>query len=442
MNIAPDSAADISNPGMDSAIDALFSETPPAPETPAAETPAPAESVDTPAETSVETPVEGEAAPAEGEAEAEEVDPVAEELTAEDDSETDAALEAKQPVNPLDLASTRGQRIYRSYKALKEISETLGMDLTPPVAKSHYEAFTDKMAMEQEFQAATPETATNWLAYWNNTSPQGMASVASQLPQLMLQHNHEAYRALALPVMGNYINSLYTRAQAETRPDVKEAMIYAARMAEWDLTGKFRDDATLQGQQNPSIDPRSAQIDARWSQIQNYENQRAAEARSAWDKQLTDANDSTLTAEVDKVLAPLQKALPSQRLFSAAKASFINAVKDLLSKDGEGERAFNLSKQAAMGRLSSEDIKTLNAAYAARANRAVRVLAPDFLKESGVALKTQSAQRQKTLEAAQAVGKAPSGSGAPAPKSIAAGAPKQFRSNSEKMDSMLDDLLK
>lgn len=425
---------------MDSQIDALFTAEPTVAETPASAPTdagaAAAPAVETPVPETPETPIDPAAPPAEEE----EVDPIADELAAEDDTETDAALQEGKATNPLDLASSRGQRIYRSYKAYKDISDAVGQDLTPEIAKTHFESFTDKLAMDEDFKASTPESAGNFLAYWNNASPQGMATMAAQMPQLMLQHNQEAYRALALPVITNYISSLYARAAVEQNKEIKDNLTYTARMAEWDLTGKFRDDAAIAAA--PQIDPRAAQIDQRWNQIQAYDRQQQANARGAWEQNLAQTNDSTLVTEADRVLAPLQKALPSAKLFEAARGAFINAVKDHLSKDSEGERAFNLSRASAAQRLSSEDIKTLNSAFAARAIRAIRTLAPAFLKEAGVSVKSQSAQRRTTLEAAQQAGKGPTGSGAPVPQSIVPGTPKQYRSQGEKMEDMLDTLLK
>lgn len=357
----------------------------------------------------------------------------------EDDTDLDASLadEAK-PSNLLDLKQPRGKRIYGAYKQYKAISEALGRELTVEDADQHMKAFTDKVLMEHEFTSGDPAGQLNFINYWNQTSPEAFAQLAAHLPEFLATQNQQAYNQMALPVVQRYINHMYVRANGETDPARKKAMLYMAQMADWDLNDSYKSADQLPQQ------PSAVQQQTTWvqQQLALLQQQQAAQQQrqvNEWSTGLDSANSSVLESEVSKVLEPLKATLP-QRLFKAAGKEFAEAVREHLAKDVEGERLAMVQRQQAQRQLSSEDAKSLTAQYAQRASRAVRVLAPKFLKELGVQAKSASNAQHTALAASTAAGKAPNGAGAPVQQSIVP-TQRQYATKSAKMEGMLEELL-
>lgn len=358
----------------------------------------------------------------------------------DDDTETDAAMEDVTKPNLLDLKASRGKRIYAGYKAYKAISEALGRDVNVDDAKRHFEAFSDISAMEADFTSGDPEHVSTFIDHWTKTSPDGMNTLAGVLPDKLAQSNPGAYKALAVPVLSRYINALYSRGQAEQNPELKKALLYTARMAEWDIYGKYKPDTELASQPQPDPNAeREASINSKLSQIQTWEKQQAKQAQDKWAQDLDALNNSKLEQETDNILAPIKANTPA-RLYNAAKRDFIEAVKEHLAKDVDGDRLYKIERNKALKSGASTAHPTLNAAHMQRASRAIRAIAPGFLKELGVSAKAQSDTRHAALSGAAEAGKAPTSAGAPRSNSIVPGN-RQYATKGDQMEGTVDDLL-
>ena len=427
-------------------FDAMFSAVVDAPATPAAD-PAPASSVAAPAAPSATPAAAADSAPAAtpGLDPSPETPAVAAPVI-EDPEAEDAALDAAQedPAAPnlLDLKASRGKRIYGGYKGYKAITEALGHEPTPDQAREYFESHTSNLAMEQEFLSGDPAAVANFSAYWHEKSPQAFQQMVSQLPDQLANGDAAGYQALAVPVLQRYINAMYNAARTETDGDKQKALLYAARMNDWNVFGKFRKDAELAG--SPAPDPAFAAqqqyVQQGLQQISAFQQQQQAAAYTNWSNGLSQSINSELGTVIDSALSPLKASLPA-RLYDAARKDFTEAVKQHLSKDVDGQRVFDLNAARAQQRLSSEDHASLTGVFMQRASRAIRTLAPGFLKEAGAAAQSQSTQRHQALAASAAAGTVPSASGAAAPAATSAVAGRKFGSNGEKMDAMLDELL-
>jgi hypothetical protein len=361
-----------------------------------------------------------------------------EELALEDDTDLDEN-QAKAEPNFLDLKLPRGKRIYGGYKAYKALTEALGRELSVDDARAHMEAYSDKLAMEHEFSAGDPQAAQNWVHFWNSSDPKGMTTVGGQLPDYLATRNPDAYTAMALPVLNRYINAQYARAAGMADSPERKAILYAARVADWVLNDTYRQDEALPQTPSP-VDQRAALVDQRWNQIQSYEQQQAAQRTSEWNQSLATAETSVVRSEAEKYLAPLKSALPG-RAFNAAVNDFQEAVKAHLAKDAEGSRIYQINRLKGQQRQSSEDQQMLASAFAGRASRAARSIAPGFLKEYGVVAKANSAARHASLQQAAVAGAAPTSSGQPRQQSILPPQQGQFSSRTEAMESSIDSLL-
>ena len=359
----------------------------------------------------------------------------------DDDSATDAALaDAAKASNLLDLKLPRGQRIYGAYKAYKGITDALGHEPTAEEVVGAVQAYTDQQMMLHEFGSLDPKAQGNFIHYWNVTDPAAMQRVAAQLPEYLAQANPEAYGNLGIPVMQRFIKHAYVRAQQETDPNVKQARMYMARMLDWDLNGQFANDQQLpQTGPTSAVSAREAQIQQQLVALQQANQQQMQRASAAWANDLYEANGSALTTSVEEALEPIKTALTG-RLYQAAQKDFKEAVQQHLAKDVEGDRMYQIQWQKAQSTLSREDQERLASQFAQRASRAVRALAPKFLKELGVQAKANNDQRHAALAASAQQGKAPVGGGAPTQQSIAP-TPKQYASRGDQFDDMLSGLL-
>jgi hypothetical protein len=430
---SPTSASDLSNQSMESAVDALLSGSD------AAAAPAPATEPTTGAEgAGANAPPEADGASAQVAPPVDAASDAADDPDAPDDDLEAAQADEGKPQNLLDLKRPRGQRIYGAYKQFKALTDALGHEPTVEEVQEHLAAYSDRLAMEDEFASGDPSAHVNFLNYWHGTNPQAFTQLAQQMPDYLAQTNQQAYVQLAMPVINRFLNQLYQNAQTEQNGDLKKALLYAARMNDWYLNGTYRDDANLPVVPD-NLTQREAQIQAGLAQINQFQQSQAASAASQWSQALDNAHTSTVSNEVQKALEPLKSALP-QRLYKAAERDFAEAIRDHIAKDVEGERIYNIQRNQAQRRMSREDLASLQSAYSQRVSRAVRALAPGFLKEAGIAAKTASTQRNAALQAAVTAGTAPSSAGAPVPQSILP-TPKQYASRTEQMEASIDALL-
>lgn len=357
----------------------------------------------------------------------------------DDDTDLDSGMEDATKPNLLDLKKTRGQRIYRSYKAYKAITDQLGHEPTPEDIRNHFEAYSDKAAMEDEFLSGDPTKAANFASHWNDLNPQAMAVVTGRLAEtLVAKGNTSAYVALAMPVLDRFNKALYQAAAEETNPDMKKALTYTARMVDYRLRGDWRKDGEIVAQpQNTQIDLREAQVNQRFQQIQQYEQGQQAQAQQQWYNSVGQASDSALTTQVDNTLKSLKATLPA-RAYEATRNDFIQAVKQHVANDADAMRLFNIQLQRTAP--TEAGLTQLTNQYMARASRAIRQLAPSLLKEVGVAAVSQNAQQHEALAASAKAGASPNTPGKPAQQSITP-TPKQYASQGERFDDLLASTL-
>lgn len=420
---AVSAAPESPNPGLDSAVDTLLTTS----DTPAEATPA-----ETPV-SSPEAPVdpaqpEGQEVPAE--------DPQAE-LDPLDDSDLDKALQENR-TNPLDLASSRGKRIYGGYKNYKTISETLGRDVSADEVKQYFESYSDQKAMEYEFASGDPVRAQNWVAHWNNLSPQGMAQVAAQLPNLFAQANPAAYEQVAAPIIQNYISALYNRALETTDKAQKDALLYTARVLDYDINKRYRQDSELTAPD--PLSEREKIVNAKFQQIQQFQQSQQMAVVEQWNRSVDQQIDSEIDKLADSALSSI-KAGTTQRIYNALKREFTDALVQHVAKDADGMRLLQIQRGEAQRRPSVASAAQIAREYVALASRAAGALRSQFLKEAGVAVKAQTDARLKAAQAAEAAGKSPTSSGPPRPQTIDPRTKTQYASKSEALDSSIDELL-
>ncbi len=360
-----------------------------------------------------------------------------------EDQELETAQQTEAP-NILDLKTSRGKRIYGGYKAYKAFTESLGFEPSVEQIRQHFQAHSDQLAMESEFLSGDPNAIANFASHWYNRSPQAFQQMVSQLPDQLAQGDAATYQAMAVPVIQRYINAMYQQAAQEQNPDQKAAMLYAARMNDWNVFGRFRKDNEITAPQQAPADPQFAAqqqyVQQGLQQITAWQQQQQVAVAQQWTQGLYQNVNSELGKQVDTALAPLKAAL-APRVYAATVRDFTEAVKQHLSQDADGQRIFELNASQAQRRMSSEDYPSLTGIFMSRASRAVRALAPGFLKEAGIAAQAQSAQRHQALAASAAAGNAASATGGPASRSIAPASERQYSSKSEKMDAMMDELL-
>ncbi len=356
----------------------------------------------------------------EGEQQAEEQQP-----EVEDDSQKPAIT---------NLEETRWKRVHGGYKWAQEVGKALGvvgedgrLDLTlmPSVdeVKGMRSAYSDRIAMEHDFSSADPQNAQTFVQNWNKFSPEGMATVARVMPDLLAQGNQAAYIALAQPVMGRFLDYMYKAPGVDT-PELRQRLLDAARLTEWWMNGMpadggYRTDDQITGvtrvQQAP--DPREQQLMAR-EQALNARDQQAASA--AWDGFATTVNTEirqTLDSEVDKSLATLKPLYPNEMLYKAVRNDFLQQFRQTLKQDGVAQRQFDVAIEQARRTRSAEDKQALVAQYMTMARRALHTIRGPFVTNASKGFKQASDARHAALQRSAAkVG--PTSAAAPRPQGI------------------------
>lgn len=435
---SPSSASDLSNSSLDSAVDSLLA----SPSSGEGASPTPSTGDATPGATQ-EAPATDAGATSAAPAPEEQAPQTQAEVDLDDPDAPDDDLEAVQadsatPQNLLDLKRPRGQRIYGAYKQFKEISERLGEELTPESAQAYKEAYSDRLAMEDEFASGDPAAQQNWLQYWHGANPQAFGSLMNRMADYLAASDANAYVAMAQPVINRFLNQLYVNAQREQNAELKKAMTYTARMVDYYLNGDYRKDEQLPRVPD-NLTQREQAIQAQMNQINQFNRQQAQSQLAAWNQSLDSANDSALSAETTKALEPLKSTL-TDRLFKAAERDFREAIRDHISKDVEGNRIYNIQRNQTMRAPTQDAVAALASAYSQRVSRAVRTIGPRFLKEAGVAAQKAATQRQTALQASADAGRGVQTQGAPTTQSVLP-SPQQFASRGEQMEASIDAIL-
>src|SRR5579863_9898582 len=154
-----------------------------------------------------------EAAPVEGEADGAVVEPADDEEIAFDPARHD-------------------KTVYAGYKFARELAKPLsegGIGFTPTVeeARLFFDAYSDRIAMEDKFSSGEPANAADFVNMWfgaqeNGQLRQNAEMVAEAIPYVLARNNEAAYGRLAKPVLNGYRNEMWNRwqqAPMEQQPD-------------------------------------------------------------------------------------------------------------------------------------------------------------------------------------------------------------------------------
>lgn len=313
------------------------------------------------------------------------------------------------------LEESRWKRVHAGYKYTQEIGRALGvvgedgrvdLSLFPSVdeIKEMRTAFSDRIGMEHDFSSADPQNAAQWIKNWNSFSPDGMATVASMLPDALAAMNQKAYVAVAQPVMNRFLDYMYQTPGVDN-PELREKLLNAARMTEWWLNGMpfqggYRDDQRIQGgtQAQPPPDPREQQLAARERQIQEHDQRARTEAVAGFDKQVNGRIWQNINAEVDKSLAALKPLYPNDVSFQAVRDHFVNSLKQTLVGDKVALRQFDVARERARQTRSAEDQESLVNQYLAMTRRALHTIRGPFVTNASKGFKQASDARHQSLQ--------------------------------------------
>lgn len=342
--------------------------------------------------------------------------------------------EEKTP-NMLDLKSSRGKRIYAGYKGWRDLTNTLGYEPSIDELKEFHRTHTERMAMEHEFTSADPRAAVNWAQNWNKTSPQGMATVAAVLPDVLASMNSEAYVHMAVPVLNRFANALYERAQTELNAETKARIVDAARIVESQISGRWRTDEEL----NKPVDPLAAREQAiaeQMKQIQTFQQQQAEDRWGGFVRDTDSAIDKAVDEEVAKGLEPLAKAFKdSPKAFQALRNDYRAQVIDLAQKAEGAFRTFQIRYEQARRTMAETDRAEIVRQFRGMVTRSVAATRANFIRDAaGSLVKANQAQRANLQQAATKA--APAASNAPAQRSMTSPMTK-----GKSADALIDELL-
>lgn len=397
---------------------------------PAAETPA----IDAETQAEIDSIPEDEetAAPAE---ETGEASTDADGEKAKSDEETPEDSEEKPEIG--NLSERRWKKVHAGYKYAQEIGKVFGVvaedgkldtSLLPSAEdlQQMRDTYADRLAMEQDFVSGDPKSVQQWIANWDQFDQNGMAAVAAQLPTYLAAHNPAAYAEIARPAIGRFIDYMYEAAAGQDDPQIQKYILDGARAAEWWATGgpgkgTFRDDdairATLEGRK---VQTRSA-ADEEHPDTKALRELKQRESQQQWGGFMSVANKAiaeTVNPEVERVLAPLEKIYPKS-VMEGIRREFTGAYRQAIDKDTASKRVLDVAMQRARSAMDQQALDTIRETYVAMARRAIRAVAPAFVKERVQNFKPAVSDETRQQLQRNATKKAPvAGAGAAPPRSV------------------------
>lgn len=392
-------------------------------------------------ESPAETPVvEGEPVSADAEtpppAETTAEEPPPPEPPEEDEPED----EQKAVSQPLDLKSSRGKRIYGSYKAFKAITEKLGFEPSVEDIDTFHRLAGDVQAMEADWDSDDPRTTAQFIERWSARSPKGLHNLTQVFPDLIARiatttNQPQLYTQLAGGVLDRYSRALYTQAAEAADPELKKSLTLAAQVIEWQLKGTFKEGPPPTPQADPLAE-REQSIAAREAALRAQATQTYAAQQSAFIVSTDDAIDASLAQSVDQALASIK---PSYQpaVYDAVRAQFMTKVRDGVSQVGEAFKQFQLRYGRAVQARSEQAKADVVRAYASMASRVIQAQRSQFLKSAAQEAVAQSGARHAQL-AANAARVNPA-SGSPVQQSILPPLPANARA-SERLDRKFAEL--
>lgn len=356
--------------------------------------------------------------------------------------EVEAAPEPSDDEKPEieNLTESRWQRVHKGYKYTREFAKALGVvtddkqpidySLLPPIEEiqGYQTAYSDRLAMEHDFASADPANAKQFIENWNGFSPEGMRTVAAQLPEILAQANGAAYFALAQPVFSRALNHMLASAPQIQDEGMRKYVMDLRRGMQWWLAGGPNApdgayDSDEQIEQALQQRPQQAAPNATEQQLRQAQEQLNKINRERAESQWKTAFSTVQTAvgqdygaAIDKTLAPLKQAYPNPAAFTALRESLMTRVQQAMAKDSYGQRAYQLAEEKAK-RGQQGGVEAMKSAWLQMTRKAMAQVAPAFVSEAskGVVAANQ-AKHAALARGAAKVG--PASGGAPRQQSI------------------------
>lgn len=331
----------------------------------------------------------------------------------------------------------RGHKLFKGFQLARELEKPMdqgGLGGVPSVEalREMHQDSQDLRLMAHEFHHGDPTYAQNFVKQWfapgpNGHSPGAQLAAQSFLPTLqqMAQDTSqpEAYRAnaakmyvqAALPPVKAYLDELYTKGLATQDPERRLQLLNAALIAEEDIFGpdamqrrreSFPKDieSAEYGSNQPQIDPRSADLDAKIRRIDEFQNRQTQQAEQQFAQGFNGQIDAGLTADVGAALKALSEALPP-RVFASTQAAFTKDIHDRMKANPAQLRNFTIARDQARRSRSPQDVKAAADAWRSVARPIIKQLRAEYLKDAQPQIEAASAKRHATLaEGAQKTG--------------------------------------
>jgi hypothetical protein len=337
------------------------------------------------------------------------------------------------------LTDSRWKTVHAGYKYVRELGKALGLvgedgrvdlSLFPPIeqVQGMQTAYSDRMAMEHDFASADPQNAAQFIDNWNQFSPQGMQTVAAQLPDYLAKSNPDAYRAVAAPVLQRALDYMYSRGAQFEDEGMRKYVLDSARAMEWWLAGgpdapqgSYRSDDQIQAlmSQRPGAAPNQTEqrLAEAQRQLQSL-NKQTADARwnGFYQAAVADIHQGIAT-DVEKTLSPLKPHYPNELTFNAVKNDFLGQVQKVMDKDSAGRRQYDLAVERARRTQTESDREAIKSAWLNMTRRAIHTIRGKFIAEASKGIvQASNAKHAALAKSASKVG--PASGGAPRQQSI------------------------
>jgi hypothetical protein len=260
-------------------------------------------------------------------------DPAAGDPTAEGDQPQDGAEESDIPEDDDEPIDTTGKKviripvnrfnnIYQSHKMMREIRELVP---TVEAARFQHQRANDLLDMHADMNTADPDGVDKFLGFWKREAPGGFDLMAQRAFEQASPAVQDQIRA---GVITNSIEQAYQQASESGDPND----LYRAQMLEWSATGKYRAKDAI-----PRHDPmatREQELTRREQALQQQQQQRVNGEWSNLEGQFSRAKAQGLSAEVDKILAPVKGNFEG-------KPALLDALRDAIQSKVEADLGNN-----------------------------------------------------------------------------------------------------
>lgn len=426
----------------DSAVDALFSDTPVADVADAAPVEEPA-AADVPAEGDIDPPedpgdagvVEDDAATEPDEADVPTEEPVAAaEQTDEGEIPEGVTVRERNGKKEWVYPADRGRNIYEAYKLAKEAETVIGEPLSLEALQDRQTAHDWVTNQKIDFISPSADDQRNVFA---NIFREAAAAInngeighdpletAADAFMATLRHMApEHYEAATTKIFTDQLQSFYDKA-AETG---NEKLLRSVQNLDHFLTGKYKQDDEVK-RSNPKTDPladRERMLTEREQRIERHRQQQAVAAWRDWNTQTsTLAKDSVKSLIEGHITEPIRKAfeaMPNGSQHIQNIHTLLDAeVRDAIAKDQNWKaQKANLLRQAewAPTEQARETIRqALLSRYKQSVAKVLQAKAPGIISAQTHGLKTASAARNQR-QAAAAQQKGAVGGGTPPARNI------------------------